>query len=169
MEFDDYKKNTTILDSSSIIENNEYDSKKISEAIENGIQSENYIYDYKKICENCCMHFRNDDVIEIFNICTPESSYPVINVNMDLKYVIPTHRNYTISNTFENNTYYITSKVPFINIDSEDVNKQLFIAKGNIITFDGYLKLYQNNEEDTENNLLPKVKENDNVFISDNL
>ena len=123
MEFDDYKKNTTILDSSSIIENNEYDSKKISEAIENGIQSENYIYDYKKICENCCMHFRNDDVIEIFNICTPESSYPVINVNMDLKYVIPTHRNYTISNTFENNTYYITSKVPFINIDSEDVNK----------------------------------------------
>ena len=52
---------------------------------------------------------------------------------------------------------------------SNDVNKQLFIAKGNIITFDGYLKLYQNNEEDTEDNLLPKVKENDDVFISDNL
>ena len=49
---------------------------------------------------------------------------------------------------------------------SNDVNNQLFIAKGNIITFDGYLKLYQNNEEDTEDNLLPKVKENDNLNIS---
>ena len=49
---------------------------------------------------------------------------------------------------------------------SNDVNNQLFIVKGNIITFDGYLKLYQNNEEDTEDNLLPKVKENDNLNIS---
>ena len=133
-------------DSKEAIEQNDYDSKKLSNSNNVVPHFEKYNFDYEKICNNCCIHYLDDENIEIKNIRLPKYVDPYYSI------IISSHRNYLlnksysfrIKDTFENNEYFKTNKLPVINIESDDVKK---INNELEKYFDNSVKVIQSNND----------------------